>query len=171
MFSKTFILLISIFLIFLPGDKSVYGKNPHPVFCVGGGYLDGGCNHSGGILQAEYKFGKYLWYRLRPQITLLVPEFCSFFIGAGIGWEYNLTERITLTPSFTPGFYYKGGKGRNLGFPLEFRSAIELAYSLNNKSTIGIQAYHISNAHLSNKNPGINAYVLFVSFPMTSLQY
>lgn len=165
--SFNFILLIfvSSFLLFSTVVNFLNAKeeNPAPIFCIGGGYLDGGSNHSGGVLQFEYKFGKYFWHRLRPQITFCLPEFCSFFLGAGIGWEWNLTERITLTPSFSPGLYFRGN-GRNLGFPIEFRSAIELSYKLNNKSSIGIQAFHISNAHLGNKNPGINAYVLFFGF-------
>lgn len=163
-----FILLTLVSIFFISNIiNPLYGKeeNPLPMLCVGGGYLDGGSQHSGGVFQVEYKWGKYFWHRWRPQINLMVPELCSLFLGVGIGWEWNLTERITLTPSFTPGLYYRGN-GRNLGFPLEFRSAIELTYRLNNNSWIGIQASHISNAHLSKKNPGINAFVLFFAVPI-----
>ena len=163
-----FILFTLILSFFFPKvNNSLYGKeeNPRPVFCIGGGYLDGGSHHSGGVLQVEYKWEKYFWHRLRPQITLSIPNFCSLFLGIGIGWECHLTERITLTPSFSPGLYYRGN-GRNLGYPIEFRSAIELSYRLNRNNWVGIQAYHISNAHLANKNPGINAYVLFFAFPI-----
>lgn len=133
-------------------------ENPKPILCIGGGYLDGGSNHSGGVLQIEYKWGKYFWHRWRPQMILMLPEFRSFFLGVGIGWEC-LMDRIILTPSISPGFYYQGS-GRDLGFPIEFRSAIELSYQLNENSRMGIQASHISNAHLGYKNPGINAFVL-----------
>lgn len=143
-------------------------KNPTAYFCLGGGYLDAGTKHSGGVFQVEYKWGKYFWGHLRPQMTLTVPEFSSFFLGLGMGWDCKLTERITLTPSFSPGFYYKG-KSRNLGYPLEFRSAIELSYRFD-KCRIGIQALHISNAHLAKRNPGLNAYILYVAVPISNFQ-
>lgn len=153
------------FLLFSNGNNSLNGEeeNPKPIFCIGGGYLDGGSKYSGGVLQVEYKWGKYFWHRWRPQITLMIPELRSIFLGLGIGWECHLTKRITLIPSFSPGFYYQGS-GRNLGFPVEFRSAIELSYQINDKSWVGLQASHISNAHLGNKNPGINAFVLTFAF-------
>ena len=152
---------VSIFLY----SNQLQGKeeNPTPIFCVGGGYLDAGSRHSGGVVQIEYKWAKYFWHILRPQITLIAPELRSVFLGLGIGWECNLTERITLIPSFSPGFYYKGN-GRNLGFPIEFHSSVELSFRLNNKNWVGIQIYHISNAHLSRKNPGLNAVTLSFAF-------
>lgn len=169
MFSRLTIAFIPItlFLLFSFLNHALYGReDPRPLFCIGGGYLDGGCNHSGGVFQLDYKWGKYLWHTVRPQVNLTVPEFCSFFVGLGIGWEWHLTKKITLTPSFIPGVFYRGN-GRNLGFPIEFRSAIELTYKLNNKISVGIQASHISNAHLSHRNPGMNAYVVFFAFPLT----
>lgn len=104
--SKCFFVLFTLtsFLIF--SNSSLCGKeeNPLPTLCIGGGYLDGGSNHSGGAIHVQYKSAKYLWYRLRPQVTFIMPEFSSFFLGLGIGLECKLTERITLTPSFSRDF-------------------------------------------------------------------
>jgi hypothetical protein len=98
-------------------------------------------------------------------MTLLFSQYCSGYVGLGLGWEYYLTKQIVIIPSFSPGFYWKG-KGRDLGCPLEFRSAIECAYEMENKMRVGFQVGHISNAHLSNRNPGLNTYVLCVALPL-----
>lgn len=162
----TFLSFIKFFIcIFILSSNVLSGaEDLSPMVSLGGGYLDAGSNHSGGILQVEYKAGNYLWKRLRPQVTLLIPQASAFYIGLGMGWDWKLTERVTLTPSFEPGFYFKG-KCRNLGFPVEFRSCIELSYRLD-RSLIGFQAYHLSNASLGNKNPGMNAYTFFFAFPI-----
>lgn len=159
---------LSFFFLFFPNKNFSAGgqeANANPMFCVGSGYVDGGENNSGTIVQLEYKFGNRFWGHLRPQISLNLPELRSIFLGIGIGWECALTEKMTLTPSFSPGLYIKG-KGRDLGFPLEFRSAIELSYKFDQDYLIGFQVYHLSNAHLGRKNPGINAYVLFLGIPL-----
>jgi lipid A 3-O-deacylase len=130
---------------------------------VGAGYLDAGCKHSWGVLELEYKWGKRFWRNLRPQATLVLPGLRSLFIGGGIGWELTLSNKISLTPSVEVGLYYRG-RGKNLGYPIEFRSSIDLSYQLTDKNQIGFQAFHISNAHLGSKNPGLNAYLFYFAF-------
>lgn len=131
---------------------------------LGGGYLDAGPNHSGGLIQFEYR-GQYAWNYFRPGAILMLPNFCSLYLGAGMGYELFLTEKIILIPSFYVGVYYKG-KGRNLGHPIEFRSSIELNYVWDNDVRFGVQLYHLSNAHLAHKNPGLNALTIFIAFPI-----
>ena len=69
-----------------------------------------------------------------------------------------------MTPSFIPGVYCKGS-GKDLGYPLEFRSSLELAYEWCCKARLSGQFYHISNASLSKKNPGANALALIFCIP------
>ena len=47
-----------------------------------------------------------------------------------------------------------------MGFPLEFKSEIELNYNLSKNSFFGITWNHISNADIGNSNPGSDS-VLF----------
>lgn len=172
MLSKPFFIahnLLLALLFFTNTHLYSVEESLQPTFCIGGGYLDAGIHHSGGVFQMEYRAGTYLWKYLRPQVTFLLPEFSAFFLGLGLGWECTLTKRIILTPSFVPGFYYRGNS-RNLGFPVEFRSAIELAYRFD-KGTVGVQISHLSNAHLGYKNPGINAFILFLGFPIGDRVY
>lgn len=140
-------------------------ENPPEMICLGGGYLDGGNHHSGGSLQFEHRWGKYIWNHLRPGLIFILPKFCSFYMGLGISYEWFLKEKVIVIPSFYTGVYYKG-KGRNLGYLMEFRSSIELNYVLDNDCRLGIQWAHLSNAHLSHRNPGLNTVTLFIGFPI-----
>jgi len=93
----------------------------------------------------------------------------SGFIGIGMGWECYITKRIVIIPSFSPGIYWRGS-GKKLGCPLEFRSALELAYELKNHVRIGIEIFHVSNAHLSHRNPGFNALTVNMAIPFQLLK-
>jgi lipid A 3-O-deacylase len=136
-----------------------------PLLSLGGGYWMAGKRHSGGLIQAEYKWG-CKWFRfLRPQACLVVPEFCAFFVGAGVGVELYVTDHLVFSPHFSPGLYY-GGKGKNLGCPLEFRSGVDLAYEFNNEMRLGTQFWHISNASIGCRNPGANAWTLYIGIPL-----
>ena len=84
----------------------------------------------------------------------------SYFLS-GIYFEDNLGElfegnksKYYFTPSFGAGFY-DDGSGKKLGNTLQFRTSFELSYELKNNNRIGISFSHISNANLSDKNPGV----------------
>ncbi len=52
-----------------------------------------------------------------------------------------------------------------MGFPINFRSALELSYIFHNKGRFGAQFNHISNAHMFHKNPGANSLFIFYAIP------
>ena len=58
-----------------------------------------------------------------------------------------------------PGLYFKGNE-IDLGGPIEFRSALEIEYKVNNKYGVGIGIDHRSNAEIYDYNPGMDAYKL-----------
>jgi lipid A 3-O-deacylase len=141
-------------------------EGSHPHLSAGAGYWEAGKKHSGNLFQLEYRFGSYCFWRIRPQLVFIFPELAAVFSGLGIGYELYITPHFLITPSFTPGVYFKGN-GRDLGYPLEFRSSIEAAFEWKN-CRLGGQFYHISNASLGSRNPGGNAYVLFLAIPFPS---
>ncbi|MCH9626570.1 MAG: hypothetical protein S4CHLAM2_01920 [Chlamydiales bacterium] len=144
------------------------GKDkPPPLLAVGAGYVEAGRHHSGGIYQAEYRFSRFLFEDVRPQALLISPEWHSIFAGLGLGLELHTLKHLVLTPSLTPGLYWRG-RGKDLGCFLEFRSALELAYECSNCTRLGAQIYHISNASIGRHNPGMNALVLFIAIPLTT---
>ena len=113
--------------------------------------------------QLEYEWGAN-WNDIHPIVGLMVTQHKGLFIYGGFSIDLQFGP-ILFSPSFAPGYYYKGD-GKDLGFPLEFRSAVALAYVFKNQSRLGLQFYHISNAKLGNKNPGEESLVLFYSFAL-----
>lgn len=111
--------------------------------------------------QAEYQWSA-CWHGIQPIANLMVTEKGSVYICGGAIYDIFLGPYFVLSPSFAPGIYFKNG-GKELGFPLEFRSSIALAFQFRNCDRLGLQFYHISNAKLGFKNPGEESLVLFYS--------
>ena len=63
-----------------------------------------------------------------------------------------------ITPSFAPG-YYNYGDGKDLGYPLEFKSEMQISLDLSKSTQLGMSYNHISNASLGTKNPGASSYM------------
>lgn len=131
---------------------------------TGLGIFDVDKNHPYPLGHIEYR-----WTALhfRPLMALSAATKGNSFICAGVAYDLHLGSHSVLTPSFAPGLYYHG-KGKQLGFPLNFRSALELAFVCKNKARWGAQLNHLSNAHILFKNPGANSLCLFYAFPLTS---
>ena len=77
------------------------------------------------------------------------------YTGAQADFEFG---SFTITPSFAPG-YYNQGDGKDLGYPLEFKSEVQVSLDLNDSTRLGVSYNHISNASLGSKNPGANSYM------------
>lgn len=89
----------------------------------------------------------------------------TLFVGVGLGYELPLGRHWTLTPTFAPG-YYRKGHGKDLGFPLEFRSQIELGYEFQGGPRIAVAISHLSNARLGSRNPGQESLTLACEIPL-----
>ncbi len=114
-------------------------------------------------MQVEYRWDVDL-KGLRPLAAVFVTGRGSIYLCAGAGWDIFFGKHVVLVPSFAPGLYFKGG-GKDLHFPLEFRSSLELAYVFSNKGRLGAQFYHISNASLGRKNPGAESLIFYYAVP------
>ena len=49
--------------------------------------------------------------------------------------------------------------GKDLGYPLEFKSEVQLTFDLSESTHLGMSYNHISNASLGSKNPVSNSYM------------
>ena len=81
----------------------------------------------------------------------------AFYIYTGVQAEYQFGSFV-ITPSFAPG-YYGEGNGKDLGYPLEFKTEVQMSFDLSDTTHLGMSYNHISNASLGNKNPGANSYM------------
>ncbi len=112
-----------------------------------------GLQHQNDELFRESFLGK-----LSPITGGFITEKNAFYLYTGAQAEYDL-GLITITPSFAPG-YYSFGDGKDLGFPLEFKSEVQISLNLSENTQFGMSYNHISNASLGSKNPGANSYML-----------
>jgi lipid A 3-O-deacylase len=115
-------------------------------------------------LQIEYRY-KPRFKIPAPLLGITANHQGAYYIFAGFVFDLYFSDSIILTPAFAAGYYNKGG-GKDLGYPLEFRSALELSYMFKNKARLGIQTYHISNASLGHKNPGEESLLIIYGLPM-----
>ena len=95
--------------------------------------------------------------KLSPISGGFMTENNAIYLYTGAQAEYEFGF-LKITPSFAPG-YYNYGDGKDLGYPLEFKSEIQVSLDLSDSTHLGMSYNHISNASLGDKNPGANSYM------------
>jgi len=108
--------------------------------------------------QNEELFRESFLGKLSPITGGFLTENNAFYLYTGVQAEYELGF-LNITPSFAPG-YYNYGSGKDLGYPLEFKTEIQVSFDLSETSNLGMSYNHISNASLGTKNPGANSYMI-----------
>ena len=109
------------------------------------------------------------WVDLRGVVGVMNTIENNGFLYAGVNFDIPLGDHLIFTAGFAPGYYWVG-HGKELGYPLEFRSGGELAYQQDNGVRYGVHFYHLSNAHLGWKNPGEESLVFFYEVPISLLK-
>jgi len=107
--------------------------------------------------QNEELFRKSFLGKLSPITGGFITENNAAYLYTGVQAEYEL-GLLTITPSFAPG-YYNSGDGKDLGYPLEFKSEVQMSFNISESTQFGMSYNHISNASLGSKNPGANSYM------------
>ena len=111
-----------------------------------------GIQHQNNELFIEMDKGKF-----SPITGAFITANNAFYIYTGVQAEYQFGSFV-ITPSFAPG-YYGEGNGKDLGYPLEFKTEVQMSFDLSDTTHLGMSYNHISNASLGNKNPGANSYM------------
>ncbi|NGX56654.1 MAG: hypothetical protein K1060chlam5_00897 [Candidatus Anoxychlamydiales bacterium] len=114
--------------------------------------------------RVEYKFHQNLW-GVKPFLGFLITARSSNYTYVGVYIDIYPKKPLFFSLNLAAGYYNKGN-GKDLGFPLEFRSGIELTYKFKSLKRIGAHFYHISNASLGDKNSGTECLDFFISFPI-----
>lgn len=161
MFKKTVFILVLFFTF------SVYANDCDLL------YLGAGINnvrrkkHSQSTeFRTEYRF-HHKWWVFNPLLGASLTTKKQFYGYGGISLDLTLKERLAIVPNFVAGYYNKGN-GKDLGFPLEFRTGIELAFVFTNLTRFGCNISHTSNASLGRKNPGLETLIFFFAIPINS---
>ena len=95
--------------------------------------------------------------RMSPITGAFITANNAFYLYTGVQIDYEIGP-LNITPSFAPG-YYGEGNGKDLGYPLEFKTEVQLSFDFNDNTNLGMSYNHISNASLGKKNPGANSYM------------
>ena len=111
-----------------------------------------GIQHQNESLTRDSFFGT-----ISPVTGIMLTADSASYIYTGIQAQYNI-GKLKIIPSFTPGIYGEGN-GKDLGHIVEFKSEVQLSFDLFENSEFGFSYNHISNASLSEKNPGANSYM------------
>jgi hypothetical protein len=136
-------------LVALAGGPNGFAEEPETRFGVG--VFDVSA-HGRLMVQAEHAFGRS-WNGVVPQVGILATEESSGYVYGGVGYPLSLGQRWSLLPSFSLGYYHQGA-GKDLGNDLEFYTQIRLEYRFESLGQMGLAYGHISNADISDVNPG-----------------
>lgn len=107
--------------------------------------------------------GPWQWNLLRPVAGVLTSSKGGAYLYTGVAADIPLGRGVLLTPGFAPGIVVASAD-RDLGYPVEFRSSLELSASIQSVR-MGLSLSHISNARLGSHNPGVEILTLSVSLP------
>ena len=122
-------------------------------------------DHRAAQFELQYRSGLKLWI-FQPMVGVSATTDAAGYIYAGLSVDIFFGNRFVLRPSFAPGLFYEGN-GKDLGSVIEFRSALEAAYRFDDRSRLGIEISHRSNAGLDDRNPGEESLMLFYHLPLT----
>lgn len=99
---------------------------------------------------------------LRPLLGAAVTTDRAAWAYVGLLADWRVAPRWFLAPSFGVSLF-DPGEGKELGGPVAFRSALEVAREIGPRLRLGLSFYHLSNAGLYDRNPGSNSLVLTLS--------
>lgn len=89
----------------------------------------------------------------------------AIWVYLGARRPFRLGSCWNAGPTFAAA-YYEPGDGKDLGHELEFRSGLEVYCRGARGRSFGLEFYHLSNASISDVNPGSNSLWLVYSVPL-----
>lgn len=136
---------------------------------LGAGYYDLFDDQSAGEARLEYRFSEQeKLFFFTPFVGVSATSDAGTYGYAGVGIDVFFGNLWVATPNFAVGVY-GNGDGKDLGYPIEFRSGLEVAYRFDDYSRLGLSFTHISNAGLDERNPGVESLVVVYSMPFQTL--
>ena len=117
-----------------------------------------------GEFRGEYRFGDTVSI-LAPFVGASVTTDGAAYGYFGLGFDVNFGPSWVLTPNAAAGVFERGS-GTRLGSWWEFRTGAEFAYRFADRSRLGVEVTHTSNAGLTKLNPGEQSVLVMYSIPM-----
>lgn len=117
-------------------------------------------------LRAEYRSGKSVVFEyMHPYAGLEITLDGSTWVGGGLLYNYSFSPGWYFTPSLGVGLYSQGGSERNLDWPIQFRTQLEVSYEFENQHRLGVGFSHMSNGSLGDTNPGAEVLAVYWHIP------
>jgi hypothetical protein len=148
------------------GTRGSAEARPGPMLALTAGRLnvfDQGHSPPGG--GAEYRWGSLGRWQLIPGIGFTLAEAGAAYAYASLRRDFQLGSSWFLTPTFGAGGFRNGGD-LDLGYVVEFKTGLELSFRVADRYRIGLLFYHLSNASLSDDNPGTEVLELMFGVPI-----
>ena len=122
-----------------------------------------------GIFDLEYRSSYKLLGVAKPMVGAFGTSKGAAYEYAGLALDLYFGRRWVATWSEAIGAYEHGGDVK-LGAVPEFRSAIDIAYRFDDRSRLGVEFHHISNAGIGKQNPGAETALLTYAYPLSKLK-
>jgi lipid A 3-O-deacylase len=113
--------------------------------------------------RVELRYGKKLFH-LGPALGVLGNTKGGVLGYTGLYADLRLGD-VVITPLGGVGAYHRG-RGEDLGGTFEFRLSLGVAYAFADRSRLGMQYGHISNAGSHRINPGENELLVTYALPL-----
>lgn len=155
----------------LAQDRSSSGsatvRNSHAAIALGAFDITDSDTAAEGRLEWQ---GARAWWILSPLVGFMATGDGATYGYAGASADFWLSPKLALVPSLAAGLYGDGDDGKDLGHNVQFRSQLELRYSLDWGGRIGVAVSHMSNAGLDDDNPGANSLMLTYGVPLNRMR-
>jgi len=165
--TKTTAAVIALSLL-LAADAIRADDNPAPAavdhLALGVGWYDAHRRDYEALdLRAEYRW-RGVWRQLRPWAGVeLTTDEVVYFAG-GFTYDFRVGD-FFFVPMLGAGLY-DAGDGKDLGHRVEFRTALEVGFRLHGEARLALSYGHMSNAGLSDPNPGVEVLGLYWLIPL-----
>ena len=134
------------------------------------GYFDILDDNGAADFRLEYRPNSPVFIdNLKPWAGLEVTTDGTIWAGGGLLYDWEFQENWYFTPSIGAGAYTEGSSDRDLDYPVQFRSQLEVSYEFDNNSRLGASFSHISNAGLGDHNPGTEVLGLYWHVPLNKI--
>ena len=142
------------------------GEDPAYITLGAGGWEVLRDHYSKPEVDLTFRSDYRLWI-LKPQAGVMAAGDGDAYVYGGFLSDFYFGKNVVLTPSLNMG--YLDTAGYNLGSRFEFREGVELAYRFDNAYRVGAAFYHMSNAGITDRNPGSESALITMSVPIGSL--
>jgi lipid A 3-O-deacylase len=126
-------------------------------------------NETAAEFRLEYRDNTRLLGFLKPLGGILATSEGGAYAYFGFATDIYFGQHFVVMPNANVGLWQKGN-GKDLGSWVEFKTGAEFAWRFDDHSRLGLSLHHISNAGLTQRNPGEESIELVWSIPFNLLK-